>query len=47
MTQAILELLNDKSKRESFGKASRVLVENEFSLDAFARKAEEFYLKYF
>ena len=47
MAEAILELLNDKSKRESFGKASRVLSENEFSLDAFARKAEEFYLKYF
>ncbi len=47
MAQAILELLNDKSQRGSFGKASRVLVENEFSLDGFARKAEEFYLKYF
>ena len=43
MAQAILELLNDKNKRESFGKASRVLVENEFSLDGFARKTEEFY----
>lgn len=47
MVDAILELLKDKTKRESYGKAGRVLVENEFSLDGFARKAEEFYLKYF
>ncbi|HEX9912251.1 MAG TPA: glycosyltransferase family 4 protein [candidate division Zixibacteria bacterium] len=47
MADAILELLKDKTKRESYGKAGRVLSENEFSLDAFARKAEEFYLKYF
>lgn len=47
MADAILELLKDKEKREKFGKAGRNLVENEFSLDNFACKTEEFYLKYF
>jgi glycosyltransferase involved in cell wall biosynthesis len=43
MAQAILELLKSKSKREIYGKAGRNLVENEFSLENFARKTEEFY----
>ncbi len=47
MTDAILELLKDKTKRESYGKAGRVLTENEFSLNNFARITEEFYRSIF
>ena len=47
MADAILQLLNDKDKREKFGKASRALVENEFSLDSFVDKTEEFYFRFF
>ncbi|MFH0931018.1 MAG: glycosyltransferase family 4 protein, partial [Candidatus Zixiibacteriota bacterium] len=46
MADAILELLKDKTKRESYGKAGRVLTENEFSLNNFARKTEEFYYSF-
>jgi glycosyltransferase involved in cell wall biosynthesis len=47
MAEAILHLLKDKDKREEFGKASRGLVKNEFSLDNFTAKTEEFYFKFF
>jgi glycosyltransferase involved in cell wall biosynthesis len=47
MADAILELLKDKTKRESYGKAGRVLTENEFSLNNFARITEEFYRSIF
>jgi glycosyltransferase involved in cell wall biosynthesis len=43
LADAILELLKDKTKRESYGKAGRILTEDEFSLNNFARKTEEFY----
>jgi glycosyltransferase involved in cell wall biosynthesis len=47
MAEAILQLLEDKDIRENFGKASRALVENEFSLDSFVAKTEEFYFRFF
>ncbi len=46
MAQAMLQLLQDKDKREKFGKASRALVEDEFSLDTFVDKTEEFYFRF-
>jgi len=47
MAEAMLQLLEDKGKREKFGKASRDLAENEFSLDTFVNKTEEFYFRLF
>ncbi|MCJ7458299.1 MAG: glycosyltransferase family 4 protein [candidate division Zixibacteria bacterium] len=47
MAEAMLQLLEDKDKREKFGRASRDLVENEFSLDTFVSKTEEFYFRFF
>jgi len=47
MGQAIMELLKDKDNRERFGKAGRLLAENEFSMGTFASKTEEFYFKFF
>lgn len=47
MAEAMLQLLEDKDKREKFGKASRNLVENEFSIDSFVSKTEEFYFRFF
>jgi glycosyltransferase involved in cell wall biosynthesis len=40
---AILKLLEDKEKRINFGKAGRYLVEEEFSLEQFAKKTEKVY----
>jgi len=47
MGQTILELLKDKDKREMFGKAARILVEKDFSLESFACRTEGFYFKFF
>lgn len=47
MAVAMLQLLEDKDKRERFGKASRSLVEKEFSLDNFVDRTEEFYFRFF
>ena len=47
MGKMILELLKEKDKRKRFGEASRNLVENEFSLDTFVGKTEEFYSRFF
>jgi len=46
MADAILQLLNNKDKRGIFGKASGALVKNEFSLDNFVDKTEEFYFRF-
>jgi glycosyltransferase involved in cell wall biosynthesis len=46
MAEVMLQLLEDKDKREKFGKASRALIENEFSLDAFVDKTEKFYFSF-
>lgn len=46
MGKAIVGLLKDRDKRERFGKAGRLLAENEFSINAFASRTEEFYLKF-
>jgi len=46
MAEVMLQLLEDKDKREKFGKASRALIENEFSLDNFVDKTEEFYFSF-
>ena len=46
MAEVMLQLLEDKDKREKFGKASRALIENEFSLDTFVDKTEKFYFSF-
>ncbi len=47
MAKAMLQLLEDKDKRKKYGKASRDLAENKFSLDTFVSKTEEFYFRFF
>jgi glycosyltransferase involved in cell wall biosynthesis len=47
LASAIIELLQDQSKRKKFGENSRSTVMEEFSLDAFARKTERIYLTLF
>ncbi len=42
---AILKLLEDKKERINFGKNGRSLVEKNFSLEQFAKKTEEVYLR--
>ncbi|UCB52504.1 MAG: glycosyltransferase family 4 protein [Candidatus Zixiibacteriota bacterium] len=44
LAAALVELLRDKDKRRQFGRKSRSIVMEEFTLDVFARKIEEIYL---
>lgn len=43
--EAILQLLEDREKRVSFGEAGRSLAKREFSLEQFAKKTEEVYFE--
>jgi glycosyltransferase involved in cell wall biosynthesis len=43
--EALIQLLEDKEKRISFGKAGRFSVEKNFSLEQFAKKTEEVYFE--
>jgi len=43
--EALIQLLEDKEKRISFGKAGRSSVEKSFSLEQFAKKTEEVYFE--
>jgi glycosyltransferase involved in cell wall biosynthesis len=43
--EAILQLLTDREKKISFGRAGRSLVEKNFSLEQFAKKTEEVYFE--
>lgn len=47
MAQAMLKLLKNDNKRERFGRVGRFLIEHDFSLETFATRTEEFYLKFF
>ncbi|MDH4222925.1 MAG: glycosyltransferase family 4 protein [candidate division Zixibacteria bacterium] len=46
MGQVILKLLRDEVKRKEFGKASRKLAVDDFSLESFTSKTEDFYNKF-
>jgi glycosyltransferase involved in cell wall biosynthesis len=45
MGRAILELLENDQKRIEFGKKSRELIEEKFTLDKFASQTEEVYFQ--
>lgn len=44
LASALVELLGDEDRRGEFGRKSRSIVTENFTLDAFARKTEEVYL---